>query len=222
MSKYPARVKGLSILYWILCILPILMCFAAFPFLNETLALHFGAGGQPDKWGDKSQLILIVVFISSIGAVMFWLTSLAAKNSRDPVRDRMISLASLIVMMVVMNVVTFWAIAWNLPQLKEFVEAVDWPKVVYFLVGASSIALGVVHLGQPGPPLSFNMFPWDFSGSQWLRFRRLTSSALVAAGVLEIIICIFVLSGQFATVFTLLLFSCVSLGLIVLGFKISR
>lgn len=78
--------RGRKIVLVVLALLPLLMTAVAQPFLPDSVAAHFGAGGV-DRWEDKTYLfvnagIMTAVCLVCIGFAMLY-EHLRATNNRD-------------------------------------------------------------------------------------------------------------------------------------------
>lgn len=53
----------------VLAALPVLLTAAAFPFLGDTVPVHYGSSG-PDEWGSKTRLFVVAGILTAFGLLL--------------------------------------------------------------------------------------------------------------------------------------------------------
>ncbi|MBK7009847.1 MAG: DUF1648 domain-containing protein [Saprospiraceae bacterium] len=79
--------RNLILAIGILCI-PFIYLALSWGSMPDQVALHFGADGQPDRYGHKSELFIALGIISAVGLLAFgliqWLPTIDPKRTWKP------------------------------------------------------------------------------------------------------------------------------------------
>jgi uncharacterized membrane protein len=67
--------KYFKFLVWPVAVAPIIYLVAAWSSLPEKVAMHFNMQGQPDRFGNKNELIAMVCILSAVSVFIFFLLS---------------------------------------------------------------------------------------------------------------------------------------------------
>ena len=117
MSEPPSRrsagIVALTVMYWLLAIVPLIVVTVAFPSMPETVATHFDLYMQPDGWGPRWQLFLLPVCVVGYAVLMWFIVKIGAENSAHPQRTLFGSLIALLASLVIFNILTVKAILAN-------------------------------------------------------------------------------------------------------------
>lgn len=114
MSEPPSRrstgIVALTVIYWVLAIVPLIVVAAAFPSMPETAAIHFDLRMQPDGWGPRWQLFLLPTCVVGYAVLMWFIVKIGAENTAHPQRTLFWSLIALLASLVIFNILTVKAI----------------------------------------------------------------------------------------------------------------
>ena len=114
MSEPPSRrsagIVALTVMYWLLAIVPLIAVTVAFPSMPETVAVHFGLHMQPDGWGPRWQLFLLPTCVVGYAVLMWFIVKIGAEKAAHPQRTLFWSLIALLVSLVIFNVLIMQAI----------------------------------------------------------------------------------------------------------------
>ncbi|MFD1141637.1 DUF1648 domain-containing protein [Larkinella insperata] len=118
-STVPTTERLLNVLALLLIIGQLALIFGYYPQLPETIPVHFGLAGKPDRWGGRGNLF-VVPGLSVFFFVLFWgIRQIPAEFYNQPVpqtpenRDRLVRnthqmLAMLLFVVMVFMTWTFW------------------------------------------------------------------------------------------------------------------
>ncbi|MGZ8549326.1 MAG: DUF1648 domain-containing protein, partial [Chitinophagaceae bacterium] len=67
--------KYFKILIWPIAIISLLYLFIIWETLPEKIAMHFDLQGKPDRYGDKSELLLMIAILCVMSIALFFLLS---------------------------------------------------------------------------------------------------------------------------------------------------
>lgn len=222
MKKKSSGTKALLIVYWVLALFPLVIMCVAFPHLQDSVAVHFGSGGEPDRWGEKWEAMLIPLFIVVFAAIMLVVTRSSAEYSNQPAKNRTISLIMLFGALVIFNLLTVWVIVFNIPQLSDWLTGIDLSKLLFICVGVLMIFLGILTTRLSKNPLSGARVPWDLTEEDWSRLQYFSRYLLIGGGVILILGCGFFFRGSSAMVFVLVLCALICLSVLLYGWYLKK
>ena len=100
--------RNLILAIGILCI-PFIYLALTWGSMPDQVALHFGADGQPDRYGPKSELFIALGIISAVGLLAFgliqWLPTIDPKKNLETSSTTLFKIGfSLVVFMAILNI----------------------------------------------------------------------------------------------------------------------
>ncbi len=169
---------GIGFVVWLLPAAYLLMLY---PSLPDTVPVHFGADGQPDRYGDRSEFLLIVLMLMGVSAIMYLL--LKFLPSIDPKRTAKYSkpvfrqLAFvLLLFMSVLNLVIMYATTHGSLKVE---------KLVFPLLGVLFTYLGnIMHSLKPNYFVGIRT-PWTLeSENTWRKTHQLAGKIWLPGGLI--------------------------------------
>lgn len=132
------------------------------------LPMHFDASGQVDRWGDRTQLALLIGGLGLLAAVISGLTGLAVARAEDPARRRGL-ISSQAVGLVAVVGVALMAAALGLNGAGDLQPALPMALISLLLAAIGAAA------GRIGPnPVIGVRTPWSYKSRRaWDRSNRL-------------------------------------------------
>ncbi|WP_367925624.1 SdpI family protein [uncultured Ruthenibacterium sp.] len=187
------RINRTEILIWILAILPLIACVVCMPFLPDKVPMHWGINGQIDRYGNRSELILLAATGLGIALLLKFVPRL------DPKRQNYEKFKG-----------GYTAIRLSLSLFYMFMIALTLFIAFFPHAGAAvsmdrlcTGAIGILFciMGNFMPKFQHNYFcgirvPWTLSSSDnWRRTHRFAGPIWFVCG-LGILVCAFLLHGQ--------------------------
>lgn len=151
----------------------------AWPQLGDRVPVHFGANGMPDRYGDKSELLFSVGFLSVIGLFTYFL--LANIHKIDPKRSaaqsqetlQKLALATTLLMGLIGLMIVRSAITGQISG-----------QIIFTILGLFLAYLGnLMHSVKPNYFVGFRL-PWTLENEEnWRKTHRMGSKIWVLGGV---------------------------------------
>lgn len=220
MKKKNTGLIALLIAYWVLALIPLIAILLTYPQIQDNVAIHFGTGGVPDRWGEKWEILFIPAGIFVFAAVMLIITSVSANHSSQPLKNRTVSLLMLLGAMVVFNILTAWIIAFNSPSLSNLTDNFDIAKLSFIYIGALMIFLGIFTTKLTKNFASGARVPWNLTEEAWQKLQFFSQKVLFIGGTILIIACVFFLQGWSASVFLLVFLTALCLIIVFYGWRL--
>lgn len=221
MQKKKTTKNILVLIFWILLAIPLVISCAVFVMLPDMdVAIHFDISGQPNRWGGKLNYLGETAATTAIAAFLFFATKLSSQNSKTPERHWTASLLLLIAMLIIFNAIALWGALWNIPQLHSFVAGTDLSVFAFAYLGALMIITGLLVPLLAENALSGARVPWNLPDGAWGDLQLFARRVLIFAGLIELIMCIFVLRDSVASVFTLAIMIVTCVAILIYGYRL--
>ena len=185
------------------------------PRLPDTLPTHWDSSGRVDGTSSKPFALFLIPSIAAALAV-----ALQLLPRIDPRQANYEKFRSSYDLMVTLTVATLVAI-----HLATIASALGWPIPVTKIV-AASVGVLLVAVGNVLPRARPNFFfgirtPWTLSSdSVWMRTHRVGGYALVAGGLLQIVVAILGEAG--AGIWPVAVILAISIGLVAYSYLLWR
>jgi len=141
------------------------------------IPVHFGPDGTPDRWGDRTEVGLLFLFMAATAAVVCAGFSVYARKAEDPARRRGL-LTGQAVAAVGLSATTAFVAALSLGGTT--------PSPVLQMAGAAVLFLVLgAFLGRVGPNVAVGVrTPWSYKSKlAWERSNRLAGRLFVLLGL---------------------------------------
>ncbi|MGZ8522955.1 MAG: SdpI family protein [Chitinophagaceae bacterium] len=196
--------KYFKILIWPIAIIPLLYLFIIWETLPGKIAMHFDLQGKPDRYGDKSALLLMVAILCVVSIGLFFLLSniyrIDPKKYAAENKDRLVRMAFII--SIFMSALSCFIIY---SSVKEGFELGI--RYVFASVGLLICLLGnYMHTIKPNYFAGFRL-PWTLNNEEnWRKTHLLGGKLWFAGGLVIAIVCIFLPDQLAGVIFMILMF----------------
>lgn len=152
---------------------------------STPLPMHFDIHGQPDRWGDRSELAGVIAFMAVLAAITAGPMSWYARRTPDAARRRGLQIGQLVSLLAIggVSAVMLWTILGH--------SSTQTPPSTTMSAGLLSLLFAVLgaFLGRVAPnPVVGVRTPWNYkSRLAWDRSNRLAGRLLFWLGVLGLI-----------------------------------
>jgi uncharacterized membrane protein len=168
---------ALAIILWLL---PIVYLIAVYANLPQKVPLHYGISGKPDRYGDKSEMILLQCILSAVGAGVYLLLSFI--TSIDPKKKAQYSEATfkkmgvgVLILLVAINLCIIYA---------TLNGGIRFDKVVLPLIGLFFAFLGNIMYSIKPNYFAGVRTPWTLEDEgNWRATHQLAGKLWVAGGI---------------------------------------
>lgn len=167
--------------------------------LPATIPTHFGISGEPDKFGDKGEIMLAPLILSVVGILMYFLLRNISKI--DPKKKYAATSSSVLSKLAVVSVVLLCAVSlmicyWT---LKGKVEGLS---ILFCGLGLFYAYIGnIFHSLKPNYFAGFRL-PWALeSEDNWRQTHQLASKIWFFGGILLAIVSLLLPQRQMVIVF---------------------
>jgi len=169
--------RNLILAIGILCI-PFIYLALTWGSMPDQVALHFGADGQPDRYGPKSELFIALGIISAVGLLAFgliqWLPTIDPKKTLETSSTTLFKIGfSLVVFMAILNIYIIYSAT----------HATE-GRLVFVLLGAFFAVLGnLLHSVKPNYFIGMRL-PWTLeSEANWRATHQFASRIWFGGGI---------------------------------------
>ncbi|MBK7222472.1 MAG: SdpI family protein [Saprospiraceae bacterium] len=169
--------RNLILAIGILCI-PFIYLALSWGSMPDQVALHFGADGQPDRYGHKSELFIALGIISAVGLLAFgliqWLPTIDPKKNLETSSTTLFKIGfSLVVFMAILNIYIIYSAT----------HATE-GRLVFVLLGAFFAVLGnLLHSVKPNYFVGMRL-PWTLeSEANWRATHQFASRIWFGGGI---------------------------------------
>ncbi|AEB07037.1 protein of unknown function DUF1648 [Coriobacterium glomerans PW2] len=226
MPKNSPR-RYLLAIYWILSILPFIVTYAFYPYIQDRIAIHFGLSGVANGWANKSMIAAFPVIFFVVACGIQLINRYALKYSTTSDRDKTVArkylLVAMIVVLLVFNVITASVIVVNAPALPLH-PAFDGSsvfKLVFALIGILLLLSGVygVFFSDRTKQNRFigARVPWELDDRSWLSLQRFSGRNSIVAGLVELVACGIVLPLEQSALVTIAIGSLMAVATLLRG-----
>lgn len=211
----------MRVVYILLAILPLIAFLIAIPSLPDTLPVHFGANGQPDRFGGKGEFTFLPLAIIGFAIAMWFVVKASARRSEQPERTTSTGLTMLLGALLIFNALIGWVLGSNIPQFQSAFEGSDLTSFMCALLGLELILCGALT-----PRLSMNAWsgvrvPWELSEKNWARLQYVGGRLLIVAGALMFVACLVWLRGLQAIVLLIILAVVLCVAVLAYGYRLA-
>jgi uncharacterized membrane protein len=196
--------KYFKILIWPIAIIPMIYLAVIWKSLPEKVAMHFDLRGNPDRYGNKSELLLMVAILCIMSIGLFFILSniyrIDPKKYAVENKDRLIRIA--FVISFFMSAISCFIIY---SSAKEGFELGI--RYIFAAVGLLMCVLGnYMHTIKPNYFAGFRL-PWTLSNEEnWRKTHLLGGKLWFAGGLAIAIICLFLPNELAGVAFMILMF----------------
>ena len=217
---------------WVFAIIPAIYTAVMYRSIPDTMPMHFGIDGTVDRWGSKSQLILLVaVFLLAAAVITFNVISFEKKAEKtDDEKAKAGYLNNALVTTIIgFTVMVFTTVAYVLiiPEGIKMVSegrdviSFDITKIVF-------VAMGILFLiiGNYMPKTRRNSVvgircKWTrYNDATWSKSNRFASYLTVAVGVIAIVLSLTMSDVMMAGLITVALTAVICIASLVYAHKI--
>ena len=189
--------KYFKILIWPIAIIPLIYLLVIWKSLPEKIAMHFDLQGHPDRYGNKTELLLMVAILGLISIGLFFLLSniyrVDPKKYAAENKDRLLRMA--FVISIFMSALSCFIIY---SSAKEGFEL--GVRYVFAGVGLLFSFIGnYMHTIKPNYFAGFRI-PWTLNNEENWRKTHLLAGRLWFAGGLVIAIVCFLLPNAISVI----------------------
>lgn len=174
------KITALDVAAFIIWLLPLIYLATIFNNLPASVPLHFGLNGQPDRFGNKSELLLPVSILSAVSIFVYLL--LKVLPAIDPKRKVRYSVGvfkklgfGLIVFMVALNIAIMYS-----TLHRNF----NMQKIIFPLIGLLFTFLGnLMNSVKPNYFVGIRT-PWTLENEDtWRKTHQLASKLWMVGGI---------------------------------------
>lgn len=207
--------------YALLAILPLVAFLVTLPFLPDTLPVHFGANGQPDRFGSKGEFAFLPLAIIGFAVLMWFIVKASTGRSEQPARTMSTGLIMLLGALLIFDVLTGWVLGSSMPQFQSVFAGGDLTSFMCALLGLELILCGAL-----APRLSMNAWsgirvPWELSEKKWARLQYVGGRLLIVAGALLFVACLAWLRGMQAIMLMIILAVVLCVAILIYGYRLA-
>lgn len=176
MKKFTTK-DVIALVIWVL---PAVYLLRIYPSLQQTVPLHYGVDGQPDRYGDRSEFLLATLVIMGVAAIMYLLMKFLP--SIDPKRTAKYSSGTfkqlalvLLVFLTIINMAIMYAVTH---------EGFQMNKMILPLVGLLLAYIGnIMHSLKPNYFVGIRT-PWTLEDEDtWRKTHQLGGKLWLAGGI---------------------------------------
>lgn len=151
----------------------------------EPIPMHFNAEGQADRYGDRSELVNILLLMAAMAAALSLPMGWYARRTDDPARARGLAMGQLVTLITISATTAFMLTLILGTAYGGFEPGPGW---IMAGVGALLAATGAL-LGRVAPnPIVGVRTPWSYkSRLAWERSNRLAGRLLFWIGLVAMI-----------------------------------
>ena len=175
-------------LIWPIAAAPLLYLAANWSRLPETIAMHFDLEGNPDRYGDKKELLIMTIVLSAMSAGIYFLLSniyrIDPKKAAAENKDRLKRMG--FILGVFMSAITCFIIY---SSVKGGFEGSI--KYVFAAIGVLYAILGnYMHTIKPNYFVGFRL-PWTLNSEEnWRKTHLLGGKLWFVGGLVIAIVCL--------------------------------
>jgi len=188
----------------LLMLIPVIYLASIWNSLPATLPMHFDLQGQPDRYGNKSEVIILIAVLSLVAILVFFLLSyvhrFAPKMASVENKDRMQKIAVFIVAFIV--VVECW--------LLYVIQKGELAFSIKFILIAVCLLFAVIGNYMPNMKPNYVAgfrLPWTLKNEDnWRRTHHIAGRLWFGGGLLSAMLFL-LLPFKFAVISVIILFS---------------
>jgi uncharacterized membrane protein len=186
VAPAPASSRAITVFLLAVIALQIIVSLVSFPFLPDSVPIHWNAAGQVDGYASKWFSIIFYPLMSiGIVALVRWLMVISPKLDRQGQRTNLkfanIVIAGVVLLFLVIQLATI-ALAFKMPVDVTFV--IDFAVSLLFVVMGN--LMGKIRRNMSGIGIRT---PWTLANDTvWERTHRLGGWLFVAVGLLNVVL----------------------------------
>lgn len=171
-----------SLLAVVVAAAPVVYAAYIFPQLPAEVPLHFGADGQPDRYGAKSELWFPILILAGVSLLTYFLVPNVGKIDPKKSADRMPETLQKIGIAVV-----FFMAGLNFFVLHSTLSGGAGTKTIAILMGVFFAYLGnLMHSMKPNYFVGIRL-PWTLENeTNWRKTHQFASKIWVAGGLIVV------------------------------------
>ncbi len=154
--------------------------------LPDQVALHFGADGTPDRYGDKTELFSALGILTAVGLIAFgliqWLPSIDPKKNLETSATTLFKFGlSLVVFMAIINTYIIYSSTHPTEG-----------RLIFVILGGLFASIGnLMHSVKPNYFIGMRL-PWTLeSEANWRATHQLASRIWFAGGIAMAVLALF-------------------------------
>lgn len=187
-----------KLIYYTLMFLPLVITLVVLPSLPEKIPAHYGYDNQVTRWGSKYETLILPAVTVLLGYFLLIVAKLSSKQKEEGKNNEDVVITTGIAVLILFTAMTcyFLYTAFNRVENLSSVS-LDIYQFLFAILGASMIIIGTMM-----PRLSMNLIsglrtPWSLKNeAAWEKSQRFGGISFIAAGIVIIIICLFVRGWQ--------------------------
>lgn len=190
---------------WIFSFIPLLITLVILPMLPETIPIHYGADGYATNYGSKYVMLVLPIIAVVTGLLWLLCAIYALKDKEKGVQNVKVLFWVDILASLIFTIAQVWILYASYMQVENIYRSdFDFLKVL-------SICFSVfwIMLGNYLPKCKQNgmigiRIMWTLSNeSTWYKTHRLGGRLFLIGGIISVTLCLFVLNGLVALLFSL-------------------
>lgn len=178
---------------YILMLLPIVICLIVFPFLPETVPVHFDINMQVDRMGSKYELLIISALSIIFVLILKYMSALASKQEGNGKNNEKIFNITIILVLILFNVINACLLFFAFNTTEGIVLNADYIcKIILSIMGIMFIVMGnIMPKTKMNSVLGFRSC-WSMKNEEtWKRNQRFGGILLMIAGFIVFGVSIF-------------------------------
>jgi uncharacterized membrane protein len=186
--KNKSEVTGISGLYWILAVLPLIITLLVLPGMPNTVPAHYGFSGQVNRWGSKYELLIFPCLTIVLASAFKWLFPALIKFQSSSLQDgqknsnqKVLNLSSFIVV-AIFNVMTCIFLFTSYRGVQN-IDSIGFNRMISVLLCLMYIIIGnSLPKCQPNPFIGIRV-SWTLSSDEvWFRTHRFGGKVFMIGG----------------------------------------
>lgn len=184
--------------YFILMFLPLVITLVALPFLPDQIPAHYGYDNQVTRWGSKYETLLLPAVTILMGCFLLSMAKIAAKQETAGKNNENIVVLSGIATSILFNVMNGYFLYTGFNRIENLSSvSLDVNQLLFTILGALLIVMGVFM-----PKLRMNSIIglrtiWSLKNEiTWKKSQQFGGISFVVAGIVIILICLFISGWQ--------------------------
>lgn len=212
--------RGITILYWILTILPLVISIAILPILPDQIPAHYGINGEVDRWGSKWEIFILPIMSIFIGGIFYPIMTLQMKEQQQKSNTTAMSVVLLSLPLVFLTLFLFFTFS----SIQKVENIADIPVMKGM---ATILALSFAALGYIMPKIKMNVVfgirtPWTLKNEEvWEKTHQFGGKLMFIGGICLALICLLV-SNVIAMIALLVGITLICILLIIYSYRVYK
>lgn len=220
MARLSKAVIILHVVYGVLAILPLVLFFIVLPLLPEMVAVHFGASGQPDRFGSKFELVFLPLVSIGFAILLYFIVRASGTRSKNPRRSLSTGLIIICGALLIIDAIAVWILGSNVTQFQSIFNGNLLNSYIFSLLGIELILIGFLTPRLSINPWSGVRVPWELSEQAWGNLQRFGGKLSIGAGIILFIASSLWLRGTSVLILFIVLAAILVVAVLVYGYKL--